>query len=574
MRAQYLTRIRILAGIIVAIVLLVIVRLYFLQIAHGEAYRVEANDQYVRSSRDIFNRGSIYFTKRTGERIAAASLKSGYLLAIHPNQIQDAEEIYTALSKYTELDRELFLARLGKQDDPYEEMARQLEESVAQRIEEDNLTGVQLFREHWRYYPGDSLAGHVLGFVGFGVGGEVQTGQYGLERYWESVLTRKNEELYVNFFAEVFANARDALTEEEHAVEREGEIVTNIEPIVQQTLERVLLETQETWKANEIGGIIINPKTGAIYALGALPTFNPNSYTSVDDVGVFGNPFVERVYEMGSIVKPIAMAIALDVGVVTPETTYNDTGTIMLDTKPISNYDGRARGVVNMQEVLNQSLNVGMAFVAEQVGGEVLGGRMKAFGFGEETGIDAPFELRGLITNLDSPRKVEYATAAFGQGIALTPIGMVRALCALGNGGYLVTPHFVETIVYESGEEADVAPDEKIKVLGEETSEEITRMLVNVVDTALRGGTVKKERYQIAAKTGTAQIAKKTERGYYDDRYLHSFFGYFPAYDPQFLIFLYHLEPQNAQYASETLTDPFMELVDFLINYYDIPPDR
>ena len=347
---------------------------------------------------------------------------------------------------------------------------------------------------------------------------------------------------------------------------------------MQKALEIRLLNTQEEWEAKNIGGIIINPKTGAIYAMGALPAFDPNLYSEEENMKVFSNPFVESVYEMGSIIKPIAMAIGLDAGAVTADTTYDDTGSIKLDTYTISNYDGRARGVVDMQEVLNQSLNVGMAYVAEQVGGEVFGERMKGFGIGEETGIDVPFEARGLVDNLDADvvlkRKVEYATAAFGQGIALTPIGTVRALTALGNGGYLVTPHFVQKIQYDNGEEAKVAPDDKKQVISPETSEEITRMLVEVVDSSLRNGTVKKDRYSIAAKTGTAQIAKVGERGYYDDRYLHSFFGYFPAYDPEYLVFLYHVEPHGARYASETLTEPFMELVDFLINYYKVPPDR
>ena len=227
-----------------------------------------------------------------------------------------------------------------------------------------------------------------------------------------------------------------------------------------------------------------------------------------------------------------------------------------------------------MQEVLNQSLNVGMAFVAKRVGGPTLSSRMKGLGFGEETGIDLPFETRGLISNLDNPRDVEYATAAFGQGIALTPIETARALAALGNGGYLVTPHIASRIQYDNGAVTNVTPADSKQVFSKQTSETITRMLVHVVDTALRGGEVKKEHYSIAAKTGTAQIAKKGARGYYDDRYLHSFFGYFPAYDPKFLVFLYHVEPQGAKYASETLTDPFMKLADFLINYYQVPPDR
>ena len=283
---------------------------------------------------------------------------------------------------------------------------------------------------------------------------------------------------------------------------------------------------------------------------------------------------VESSYEMGSIIKPLAMAVGIDEHAVNAKTTYEDTGSVTIDGYTIRNYDGKARGVVDMQQVLSQSLNVGMAFVTRKVGGEKMAERLLALGIAEETGIDMPAESRGLVKNFNNEREVEYITASFGQGIALTPIATIRALATLGNGGRLVTPHIVKEVRYENGEIGVVAPDDFVQVFSPETSEEITRMLVQVVDTALKGGKVKKEGYAIAAKTGTAQIAKKGERGYYDDRYLHSFFGYFPAYNPRFLIFLYHTEPQNVQYASETLTDPFMHLVDFLIHYYEVPPDR
>lgn len=572
MREQYVVRIRILLGIIMVGACVLIVRLYDLQIVHGEAYRSEANNQYVRSARDIFDRGAIYFTEKTGRHVAAASTKAGYLVAINPEKIGDPAALYTLLEPRLSLEREDFFARAQKKDDPYEEIAHRVEPEIAESIEKEHLLGVQTFREQWRYYPGGVFSSHILGFVGFGDEGTLMTGKYGLERYWESVLARQKDVLYVNFFAELFANVQKTVQGEVKS--RAGDIVTSIEPSVQRTLEQVLSGIEKEWNAREIAGIILDPKTGDVYALAALPTFDPNSFEREKDARVFRNPLVENVYEMGSIVKPLAMAIGLDTGAVRPETTYNDTGNVKIDGYTISNFDGRARGVVSMQEVLGQSLNVGMAFVAGQVGREKMGERIRALGFGEETGIDLPFEAHGLIDNLKSTHEVEYATAAFGQGIALTPIAMARALCALGNGGYLVTPHIVKTIEYKDGGSAHVAPDEREQVFSQKTSEEITRMLVTVVDKSLRNGAVKKEHYSIAAKTGTAQIAKKGERGYYDDRYLHSFFGYFPAYDPRFLIFLFQTEPKGAQYASETLTAPFMQLVDFLINYYQIPPDR
>jgi cell division protein FtsI/penicillin-binding protein 2 len=572
MRAAYIIRIRVILACVVVVGALLIVRLYMLQVIRGAEYEREANHQYVRTSQDLFDRGSMYFTERTGKRIAAASTKVGYLIAINPSKLTDAQGTYETLRTHIPLERADFMARAEKKDDPYEEIAHHIDAEVGDTIKSLKLPGVQVFREQWRYYPGGSLASHVLGFIGFDDTGTTQTGRYGTERYWESVLERENDQLYVNFFAEVFANVQEVVESDPHV--RAGDVVTSIEPSVQSALERTLAKTEEEWHAKKIAGIIINPQNGDVYALAALPNFDPNEYAGVIDQSVFRNPLVEDVYEMGSIIKPIAMAIGLDEGAVRRTTTYNDTGSINVDNYTIRNYDGKARGVVSMQEVLNQSLNVGMAYVAKQVGGQKLSERMRAIGFGEETGIDLPFEARGLIDNLENPRDVEYVTASFGQGIALTPIETARALCTLGNGGYLITPHIVQSIDYKTGGTGNVSIDEKERIFKQTTSEEITRMLVEVVDTSLRGGAVKKEHYSIAAKTGTAQIAKKGARGYYDDRYLHSFFGYFPAYDPKFLIFLFHTEPQGAKYASETLTDPFMELVDFLINYYEIPPDR
>lgn len=572
MRQAFAVRIRIILGIVVAVSIVLVARLYALQVTHGAAYTNEANHQYVRSARDIFDRGSVYFTSKDGEKVAAASLRTGYLVALDPTHITDAPALYGTLSKHLTLDRDRFLERASRTDDTYEEIARHVDSGTAEAIRARNLPGVQLFREQWRYYPGGTLGAHVLGFVGYGTDGTTLTGQYGLERSWESYITREDDHLYVNFFAELFANVRDVVQEEEPMLV--GDLITTIEPAVQQALERTLAEAESEWHAKTLGGIIMDPMTGDVIALAGLPTFDPNAYSDTSDPRVFRNILVEDVYEMGSIMKPIAMAIGLDEGAVTARTTYEDTGSVVIDTETIRNHDLRARGVIDMQQVLNQSLNVGMAFVAKQVGGQTMGERLRAFGLGEETGIDLPYEIRGIVDNLESPREVEYATAAFGQGIALTPIATVRALSALGNGGRLVTPHIVRAVETADGEEHSVASTDTTQVISQKTSEEITRMLVEVVDTALRGGTVKKERYTIAAKTGTAQIARVGERGYYDDRFLHSFFGYFPAYEPQFMIFLFHVEPQGAKYASETLTGPFMNLVDFLINYYQVPPDR
>jgi cell division protein FtsI/penicillin-binding protein 2 len=227
-----------------------------------------------------------------------------------------------------------------------------------------------------------------------------------------------------------------------------------------------------------------------------------------------------------------------------------------------------------MQQILSQSLNIGAATIGLKVDKVTFVKYFNSFGFGTTTGIDLPNETGGLLKNLKNPKDIDIATASYGQGIAVSPIAMARGLSVLANGGYLVTPHMVKEIDYIDGSRKMIKPVKQGPVLKPETVTEVDRMLVTVVDTALANGKIKMDHYTMAAKTGTAEIAVPVKGGYYPDRYLHSFFGFFPAYNPRFIVFLYQIYPKGAKYASETLTDPYNEIAKFLINYYNIPPDR
>jgi cell division protein FtsI/penicillin-binding protein 2 len=382
--------------------------------------------------------------------------------------------------------------------------------------------------------------------------------------------------LYVNFFAELFESTRSAVFD--RTQEEAGDLVLTIEPSVQGYLEEELQNIMKEWHSDLTGGIIMDPKTGAILAMATNPSFDLNEYGKVKDVSIFANPSVQDVYEMGSIVKPLTVAAGLDAGVIRADSTYNDTGSLTMNNKTFWNYDHRALGPgTSMQDILNQSLNTGVAHIVGKMGNKEFADYMiNKFHIGEETGIDIPGERQGNVTNLSGKRDLEYAQASFGQGIAITPINMISSLAMLGNGGVTVTPHIVDEIRYVSGRIKKFTPNPPEQVLKPETSEEISRMLVTVVDKALLGGSVKVPEYSIAAKTGTAQIYRPRELGggYYDDRYLHTFFGYFPAYDPKFIVFLYTKYPKNAEYASHTLTHPFIRTAKFLLHYYGIPPDR
>ena len=569
MRKEAITRIRFISGIILFLMLLLLVRLYVLQVMRGEDYRAQGENQYVHTVRDMFKRGSVYLTTKDNEKVSGATVRGGYVLAIDPSKIVDPEKTYTDISSIIPLNKELFLERAAKKEKTYQEIERQVEQEAGERIEALKLTGVKLYRTQWRYYPGKSLAARTIGFIGYNE--DALVGKYGLERYYDETLLRDNEHLSVNFFAEIFSNLGELIFDASDA--DEGDIVTTIEPTVARMLDKILNDAQDEWKSTLTGGIIINPKNGEILALNVVPSFDLNDRSGVD-IEAFQNPLVENVYEMGSIIKPLTMAAGLDAGVITSQSTYYDAGFLKLSDYTIKNYDGRGRGTVPMQQILSQSLNTGVAHIASLLGKDRFRKYFYGLKLGSETGIDLPNEAHGLVSNLESPRELEYATASFGQGIALTPIATVRALATLANGGVLITPHLVKRIEYANGESRNISYPEGERVFKEKTSEDTTRMLVEVVDTALKGGKAKNPYYTVAAKTGTAQIADSTGGGYYEDRYLHSFFGYFPAYDPKFLIFLYTVEPKGVKYASETLTDPFIDLVQFLINYYELPPDR
>jgi cell division protein FtsI (penicillin-binding protein 3)/stage V sporulation protein D (sporulation-specific penicillin-binding protein) len=463
----------------------------------------------------------------------------------------------------------MFMTKASKVNDPYEEIAVNIQEDDALFLQKKKLKGVIFVKDNKRFYPQKDIGSQILGFVGSD--GKNTRGQYGIEKYYDDVLSRGMEEKSVNFFAELFADIDvNSMSNKDKG---EGDVVLTIDAEAERFLHKTLLETKAEWRSDTIGGIIMDPSTGAIIAMDGLPSYDPNNFGDVESPSVYRNTLVSSVYEMGSIIKPITVASALDAGVVDESTTYYDTGFRDLDGYKVRNFDGKARGTTNMQTILDKSLNVGIVFLVEKLGAKQFQSYFKKFNIGEETGIDLPGEAGGLTKNLDSTVFVDSATSGFGQGIAITPIQTVRALSVLGNGGYLPSPHIVEKIMYKNGTVKSFVPDPTERILKKDTSERITRMLVHVVDTALKNGEYKMPRYSIAAKTGTAQMVKPGG-GYYEDRYLHSFFGYFPAYEPRYIVFLFHTYPKGAEYASATLTDPFFKIVKFLISYYEVPPDR
>jgi cell division protein FtsI/penicillin-binding protein 2 len=538
-----------------------------LQVSRHEDFEDLSNKQHYNLYSKNQNRGSIIFRYKDGRDFFAATNKTGYTLEINPSIIKNPEDTYNILSSIIDLDQEDYFKKANKTDDASEVLVKRMDLETAEKIIDLDLQGVLLSKEKWRFYPGKNLAAQVIGFQSY-KGDEIK-GRYGLERYYDDVLSKDDDSLFKNFFVEIFSGIEKNL----NSGDIHGSLISTIEPNVQTFTEETIKKVESDWSSSKTGAIIMDPKTGEIISMAVTPSFDVNTFNQEDSVSVFNNDAVESVYEMGSIIKPITIAIGLDTDTITAESTYEDLGYLKMNTETIYNYDKKGRGVVNMQEVLNQSLNTGVSYVVKKVGNEKFSEYMKSL-LGEKSGIDLPNEVDPQVANLDSPRDIEHATASYGHGIAISPVQTIRALAPLANGGELVSPHVIKAVKYDLGLEKNKAPKDKERIFSKDTSEEISRMLTAVVDDALLGGTVSLTNYSVAAKTGTALVTDQVSGGYYDDRFFHSFFGYFPSYDPEFIILLYTIEPQGVLYASHTLTEPFMDLVKYLINYYEIEPDR
>ena len=570
MRAQFRSRIRFVLTFLILATICIIVRLYFVQIVNGEEYSLKADRQFSANSGGLFDRGSIYFTRKDGTLISAATLATGFLVAINPQTLRDPEAAYAAISAVASstISRNTFFSSVAKKGQVYIEVAHRLSEEEGKMLSEKGISGVQVLRERWRQYPGGSLASQSIGIVSYG-SGDTLAGRTGLEFMYDGTLSRSGDSLYRNFFAELFSNVGNLLVNARDM--REGDIVTTIEPEIQTRLASNIEKLNERYSSKESGGIIMDPSTGAIIAIASYPTYDGNNLQSVDPA-LLGNSFVEHVYEFGSIMKPITMTSGFDAGAITPETTYKDTGCITVNTARICNWDAKARGVIPMRQIIMQSLNVGASWIATQLGQDKFREYFVKL-FGQKTGVDLPNETGALLGNLSKPQQVGYDTAAFGQGIAVTPVQMIRALGAIANKGYMIQPHLVSAIRLNSGIERKLDWGKSVRIFSATSTLETVAMMGALNDEILYGGKAKIPTMSVAVKTGTAQLTKPGG-GYYDDRFFHSFVGFFPSYSPRFIILLYTNDPKGVQYASETLDATFLDLVHFLIEYYAVPPDR
>lgn len=544
----------------------VAVRLFYFQIIRHSYFTALAKGQHEVLKTLIPDRGEIYIQEKGGAWRSLAANRSFQTVYLVPKDVIDKNEAAEKIAPLVGISAEKILEKLDDPDDPYEPLKSKLDDETAAKIKELNLAGVEMISEDWRWYPQGSLAANVLGFLG--IKNEERVGQYGVEQYYQETLAGQSG---------LLDSEKDALGNWllmgdyslEPAVNGSNLYLTldqNIQYVVEQRMKALI----EKWQAAGACAIIMEPKTGAIRAMVSLPDFDPNEYRKTKDADYFMNSCVQKLYEPGSVFKPIVMASGLDTGKISPETTYTDTGILQIGSYNIQNAQKKTYGLSTMTNVLEKSINTGVVFVQKLVGGETFTKYIEAFGFGEGTGIDLTGEGEGNLKNIKENREINYATAAFGQGVSVTPIEMASAIAAIANDGKLMRPYVVEKIVAPDGQETTTQPEIIRQVITPQTAAKLTAMLVSTV----RNGydKVKLPGYFVAGKTGTAQIA--SGKGYSETETNHSFIGYAPAYDPKFLIFLRMEKPVGIQFASESMAPVFTDLARYLFNYYEIPPEE
>jgi cell division protein FtsI/penicillin-binding protein 2 len=440
-------------------------------------------------------------------------------------------------------------------------LSAQRSDQLGKLIDQGNLPGIALIPVVQRVYPDGSLAPQVLGFVRDSDG----TGQYGIEQQYDKLLSGQPGVLYTAVDA---AGDPLATVPQRQTPAIPGSNVTlTIDANIQYWVEQGLARTIKEMDADGGTVIVMDPQTGAIMAMASLPSFDPNNYAS-SSLADFVNPAISDTYDPGSVMKAMTMATGIDSGVITPDSTYIDTGQAVIDGITLHNWDKIAHGTLTMTQVLQYSANTGAIWAANRIGNDRFSSYLKAFGFLQPTGLGLPDEAAGL-RDQSSAWDLTMAENAFGESIAVTPLQMVMAYGALANGGRLMRPYIVSSITSgnDQGPVTHYGPQEVRQVVSPTTAAEVTQMLI---ESALKSEAQMNlvPGYTIAAKTGTStpDISNPSET-------FASVIGYAPASNPRFVILVKLNHPRATIFGGSAAGPLWRALARQLFMYFQILPD-
>lgn len=561
-------RISLLVGAVFLICLCLGYRLFDKTILEHSKYQALADNQHMVKRAVDSHRGKIFASDKKSDNPTKLAINiEEYILNIVPKNVIDKQETAKALSEIIDISETEIFDQINNDKLYVPPIKRRLNYQTAQKIIDLKLSGVLITPEDSRFYPEQMLASYILGFVNFD-----GQGKYGVEGFYDSELKgsagaisgmkdTKGQIISVNSLSEGTNGA---------------DIYLTIDSNVQYMVEKAAREAKDKYQADSISILITNPTTGAIYAMGADTGYDPNKFNEVakdNGQNAFNNPLISNAWEPGSIFKSIVMASAIDAGKVQPDTEGVFSNMTVVQGHEIHTAEDKAFGKETMTQVLENSDNVAMVWVADQLGNDEMSKYLQKFGLGVKSNIDLSAEASGNLPDVKQWRDINRATISFGQGVATTPLQIAMAYSAIVNGGKLLKPYVVDKIALADGRE--IKTEAKIlndNVISQDTSSKLKEMLISVVERG-HSKKAKMDGYLVGGKTGTAQIADASG-GYKENEYNHSFAGFFPANDPQFVIVVRVDNPKTAKYAESTAVPVFAELAKWLVGYYDILPSQ
>lgn len=550
-----------------------VVRLFYFQAIKAEELSLKGRMQQNTGTRIHANRGSILASDGS---YLAASVDAWLVFASKPEIKDDVDAIALKLAPMFVDDKNdnakiidevnRIKSLINASNSMWIPLKPKVTSEIKNQIVELDIAGIHFDKQESRVYPEASAAAQLLGFVGKDNEGE-DKGYFGLEGDYDYTLTGKTG--YVQ--RESSALGAPILFGDSKEIAALGgvDLVTNIDKAMQIIVEKYLKEGIEKYGAKSGNAVIMDPKTGGILAMANYPSFDPRKYSEYGDE-FFKNPIISDSFEPGSIFKPLIMASALDAGVITPETICDRcSGPAKIDKYFIETWDDKYYPNSTMTDILLHSDNVGMVFIGSKLGPDKLYDYITKFGIGSPTEIDLQGEATPILRDKDNWNIVDQATATFGQGIATTPIQMLRGIGIIANKGMDIKPNVVKELSRDSWK-SEITPRVGGRVISEESATQITQMMISAVKAGEAKWAAPKG-YAIAGKTGTAQIPID---GHYDpDKTNASFVGFAPADDPKFVMLITLKEPSTSPWASETAAPLWFGIAKQLFAYMGIQPN-
>ncbi|WP_289757271.1 peptidoglycan D,D-transpeptidase FtsI family protein, partial [Thomasclavelia cocleata] len=531
--------------ITVLIVISIILKIGYIQIIDRVNIYNKAVELWQRSFPVEANRGLIL---DSDNNVLATNLTTASLVVV-PSQIKDIEMTAQKISEILNVDTKVMQEKLSKKVSiqRIQPEGRQLDDEVAAKIDRLKLPGVYLIKDTKRYYPKDNYLGQTLGFVGID-----NQGLLGLELKYDEYLNGNNGS--IDYFMDAKSNPLTLYPSVYSAPTTGFDLQLTIDGDIQDIVERELNNAYDTYNPDGIWALAMDPNTGKILAMACKPDFNPNDYKSADKDVYNHNIPIWKTYEPGSTFKIITFSSALNENLFDMDKdTYFDKGYEIVGGARIKSWKKGGHGLQTFREVLQNSSNPGFVEIGRRLGKDKLYEYVKKFGLTEKTGIDLPGESKGIMFDYDVFNELEQATVAFGQGISVTPMQLVRAVCACVNGGTLYKPYLVDKIIDNYSDDIiyEKKPEALRKVISEDTSKKVRDALETVV-TDGGGKNAYIDGYRIGGKTGTAQ--KAVNGSYVDGGYILSFIGIAPIDDPEIVLYVAMDNPKNCvQYGGTTV---------------------